>query len=198
MSVDVHLEGLPEVRRLLAQFQGRELQNKMRQAVRAGAKPFQGTLRSAAANDVEGNVPMSFTKVPAAKVSTRGGASGRDIEARVRPKSPLFNIFEPGASAHVISPNAHTTQRAGRRSGIYIDRRGLERGRRKPILRGPAGKSTWDPKGRKRPAAFFSTKPVRHPGFRARPIMPSAFRAGEAAAIDAVADAIFEIAGAAR
>jgi hypothetical protein len=165
MTEIVHLEGLPQVRKMLDQFEGQQLQNKMRVAVRAGLKSFQKTL--AFEGDTPGH-PHSFTKVPAGKVTTHGGASGREIEGSVRPKSPLFNIFEPGARGHTIAP-------------------------KKGILAGPAGSGGWDAKGRKRKAAFFARGPVSHPGMSARPILPAAFSAGESAASDAVANAIFKM-----
>jgi hypothetical protein len=160
----IHLEGLPQVRKMIDSVSGRELQNRQRRAVRAAAKPMQAALKVQAATPGH---PRSFTKVPAAKVTTRGGTSGRDVEARVRPKSPLFNIFEPGAGSHTIKP------------------------RRKKALGGPAGGSGWSAEGRKRPAAFFARGPVSHPGFAARPILPAAFAAGEAAAMTAFEQALF-------
>ncbi len=162
----VHLEGLPAVRKMLDQFEGQQLQNKMRTAVRAGLKPFQAQLKFE--GDTPGH-PHSFTKVPAGKVTTRGGASGREIEGYVRPSSPLFNIFEPGAGSHTIAP------------------------RRKAMLAGPAGGGGWDAKGRKRKGAFFARGPVSHPGMRARPELPAAFAAAEGAATDAIANAIFKM-----
>lgn len=178
----VTVAGLPEVRRLLAQFEGQELQNKMRVAVRAGLRPFQASLRVEAAG---AGHPRSFTKVPAGTVTTHGGASGREIEGYVRPKSPLFNIFEPGAGSHEISPNRSVTARPGRKGGKP----------RKPILAGPAGGASWTAEGRKRPAAFFSTSAVTHPGMAARPIMPRAFAAAQEASTDAMAKAIFAMTG---
>lgn len=162
----IHLEGLPAVRKMLDQFEGQQLQNKMRTAVRAGLKPFQAQLKFE--GDTPGH-PHSFTKVPAGKVTTRGGESGREIEGYVRPSSPLFNIFEPGAGAHTIAP------------------------RRKAMLAGPAGGGGWDAKGRKRKGAFFARGPVSHPGMRARPELPAAFAAAEGAATDAIANAIFKM-----
>ncbi|MHB8459113.1 MAG: hypothetical protein ACYDAK_05325 [Candidatus Limnocylindrales bacterium] len=163
----VRVVGVAPIMRMLEQFEGQPLQNAMRRAVRAGAKPFQATLKSVAASS---SVPRSFQKVPAPKVTTHGG-SGRSIEAYVRPKSPLFNIFEPGAGVHTISPGS-----AG-------------------VLGGPAGPGGWSTAGRKRPGDFFSRGPVSHPGMRARPILPAAFAMGEPASVDAMANAIFQITG---
>lgn len=163
MSATISFVGLREAERMVDEFSDKELANKMRRAVRAGLKPFQEQLKFE--GDTPGH-PHSFTKVPAGKVSTRGGASGREIYGYVRPKSPLFNIFEPGAKAHTITP-------------------------KQAVLAGPAGSGSWTAEGRKRSGAFFSTKPVRHPGMAARPMLPAAFAAGALAAEDAVANAIF-------
>ncbi|HZV26448.1 MAG TPA: hypothetical protein VFG00_09160, partial [Acidothermaceae bacterium] len=126
VTEEVRVVGLPAIMKLLSQYEGQPLQNAMRKAVRAGAKPFQASLKAVAASS---RVPRSFQKVPAAKVTTHGG-SGRSVEAYVRPKSPLFNSFEPGAGAHTISPGAGG------------------------LLGGPAGGDGWTTAGRKRPAAF--------------------------------------------
>jgi hypothetical protein len=129
--------------------------------VRAAAKPMQSALKSVAAG---ADVPRSFQNVPAAKVSTRGGSSGREVEARVRPKSPLFNIFEPGAGEHSIEG---------------------------ALLAGPEGGSSWTSAGRKRPAVFAARGRVRHPGMAARSILPAAFARGAPEAERILADAIF-------
>jgi hypothetical protein len=193
MITAVHLEGLPQVRAMLSQFEGQELQNKMRKAVRAGAKPFQAGLKVAAAT---AGHPRSFQKVPAAHVTTRGGASGRSIEAWVRPKSPLFNIFEPGAKAHTIKPGKVHRQhsvRGGRANKGQYSGPGAVARSGGAVLAGPAGSGSWDNTGRKRAAAFFSTKPVRHPGMKARPILEAAFMARLSESEDAIAQAIFSI-----
>jgi hypothetical protein len=189
------VEGGDEVRRMLDRYQGREMQNALRRAVRAGGKVMQASLKVAAAAEPSGNVPDSFKKVPAPKVSTRGGLSGRDIVAKVRPKSPLFNIFEPGAGPHDIAPGAFVTGRAGRTGGIHIGRSGQMVGARKPLLAGPAGGSSWDPVGRKRGGRFFAKRTVHHPGMKSREILPSAFAAGRPAAQLAIAEAIFTFTG---
>jgi hypothetical protein len=155
---------------MVNELTGRQFQNRIRKAVRAGAKPFQGELKSEAASRHGGaeNLPASFAKVPAAKTSTRGGSvAGGQVEAYVRPSSPLFNVFEPGAGAHEIAPHA-----GGR-------------------LGGPAGPGGWSAAGRKRGGAFFARGAVRHPGMAARPILPSSFAAKVGAAETAVAQAIF-------
>lgn len=155
------IQGIPEAERAIDQLDGKDRTNTLRRAVRAAAKPMQSALVATAAG---ADVPRSFQKVPAAKVSTRGGQSGREIEARVRPKSPLFNIFEPGAGAHEIEGE---------------------------LLAGPAGGSGWTSEGRKRPTAFAARGRVRHPGMAARPILPAAFTRGAPEAERILAEAIF-------
>ena len=155
---------MPACEKAVANLDGPALQNGLRRAVRAAAKPFQQALITVAGS---ADVPRSFRKVPAARVSTHGGASGRDVTATVRPKSPLFNIYEPGAKGHTIAP---------RRAGA---------------LGGPAGSGSWDNAGRKRGADFFSAGPVEHPGMAAHPILHIAFGMAEGAASAAFADAIF-------
>ena len=164
MGAIVSFYGLPEVRKMLAQYSDQEIQNSLRRGARAGIAEFRAELRSEAAS--RSDLPHSFRKTKT-RTTTRGGASGREIEAYVRPSSPLFNIFEPGAGAHTIAP---------RRAGA---------------LGGPAGSGSWDSVGRKRPGAFFSSGPVRHPGMRARPLLSPAFNARLGRAEDAVANAIF-------
>lgn len=151
------ITGVDPIQKALEGLDGRDRQNTERRAVRAAGKPFQTALKAAASS---ANVPRSFQKVPAIKISTRGGVSGRDVVGTVRPKSPLFNIFEPGAREHTIAPGSRA-------------------------LGGPAGGGSWDPRGRKRPAAFFSGEAVRHPGMKARPILPTAFNAASSAAFEA-------------
>jgi hypothetical protein len=159
--------GLHEAEKLLDGFTGKDLRNAERRAVRAAANAFKPEIVAAARGrhgSGSGNVPASFAKVPAAKVSAHLGA---DVSASIRPKSPLFNIFEPGAGAHVIAP------------------------RRKGQLAGPAGPGGWTKDGRKRRADFYAHGAVRHPGMSARPILPGAFSAGSERAVDAAAAAIF-------
>lgn len=199
-TVDYHVEGVPEVRAMLAAFQGRELQNRMRKVVRAGAQPFRPALSAAAASDAGGNVPASFTKVGPPKVTTRGGDSGREIQAYVRPKSPLFNIFQPGAGPHQIAPGHAYHERmripkgyqgAGRWVRGRLLRIGGGRSGGRPVLIGPRGSTSWDPKGRKRGAKFFSAKTVTHPGMKPRDILTPAFAAGLPAAQEAIVAALF-------
>jgi len=182
--------GIPEARRALEGLDGKDRANAMRRAVRAAAKPMQAALKATAAG---ADVPRSFQKVPAAKVSTRGGANGREIEARVRPKSPLFNIFEPGAEAHDIAPGkVHREHSVRGKKGRYAGPGAVTR-TGPGFLAGPAADSqgSWDPVGRKRGGRFFARRTVHHPGMSSREILPSAFQAGRTAAQVAIAEAIF-------
>jgi hypothetical protein len=172
--VSIEVEGMDGVRRMLAPWvsgtgpnasAARALHNRLRRAVRAGAKPFQAGLKAAAVAEPTGNVPNSFRKVPAAKVSAsmrRGG----EIVAKVKPKSPLFNVFEPGAGGHDITG---------------------------PFLGGPAGaQEHWSQAGRKRAKGFAAHGTVHHPGMKARPLRPTAFAAGKGPALMAIARVLFE------
>jgi hypothetical protein len=160
----VVIQGADRVQKMLDRFHGAVLKNRLRRAVRAGAKPFQEGLKAAASSEPTGNVPASFKKVPAAKVSASARLGG-DIVARVRPKSPLFNVFEPGAGAHEISGE---------------------------MMAGPAGAGGWSQAGRKRAHAFGARGRVRHPGMKARPILPTAFSSKLGDAQRRVAAVIFE------
>jgi hypothetical protein len=160
----VLITGADEILKVLDGLDGKDRQNTERRAVRAAAKPFQASLKSAAAS---ADVPRSFQKVPAAKISTHGGASGRAVVAKVRPSSPLFNIFQPGAGAPQIAPKAP------------------------PRQFGQVGSGSWDPAGRKRPDTFAAHGPVRHPGLAARDILGPAFAEAEAAAMQAFEAVIF-------
>lgn len=157
----VRITGAEEITKVLDGLDGRDRQNLLRRAVRAGSKPFQAALSANAA--ARSDVPKSFRKVPAAKVSAsmrRGG----DIVAVVRPKSPLFNIFQPGAGEHDIAGD---------------------------FMFGQVGSATWEPAGRKRPDTFAAHGSVRHPGLKARDMLGPAFAVGHAAASKAFADVIF-------
>lgn len=157
----IRVTGARSIEEELEKLDGKDRANTERRAVRAATKPFIASMRQTASSS---DVPRSFQKIPAARVSTRRGDGGRGIGATVRPKSPLFNIFEPGAGEHEISGD---------------------------LLAGPSGSSSWDASGRKRPEAFAARGAVSHPGFKGRPITPRAFAAGEAAALKAMADVIF-------
>lgn len=154
MPITLDLRGAPEAKAMLEQFAGRELVNRMRRAVRAGGNEFKKGVEDAARSEPTGNVPESFQKVRV-RISAsmrRGGIP----TAIVRPKSPLFNIFEPGAGEHDMPPGA-----------------------------GAAGEHF-------RSRAFVSRRGVRHPGMKARPILPTAFDDKLHPAEDAVARVLFE------
>lgn len=163
MATIVDVRGVPGALRALDRYDGKELQNRLRRGARAGAAQFRDELRAEA--KARSDLPRSFSRTKT-KTTTRGGRSGRDIQVSVRPKSPLFNIFEPGAGQHTIPAGA-----AG--------------------LGGPAGESGWTSEGRKRPADFFSRSAVSHPGMEARPLLPAVFARRVGRAEDAIAEAIF-------
>lgn len=184
--VSIDLRGLPAVRRLLATVDDKERTNRERRAVRAAGNVFKPVLAAAARSrhgSGSGNVPASFSRIRV-RVSS-SNRRGRQPTAIIKPRSPLFNIFEPGAGAHQIVPGSagHNSSRPSRPTGTHSHKTG------KRALGGPAGQGGWDAVGRKRPGAFFTTKPVRHPGLAARPILPGAFSSGVAPA-EAVAIAI--------
>lgn len=92
MKLDLDLQGLPEVQKMLAQFTGRELHNRTRRALRAGTRTLRGPLRSAASS---GRYPRSFRR-------TRTRAHRNPLGVSVSPGSPLSPIFEHGARPHAI------------------------------------------------------------------------------------------------
>lgn len=160
-GVTIRFVGMDRVKAMLAKFDARSMNNRLRRGARAGAAEFRTELRSEGAGS---QFPHSFRKTKSSS-STHGGA-GQEIEARVRPASPLFNIFGPGAGQHTITPTAGA-------------------------LFGSAGSTGWDPVGRKRRGVFASRKPVRHPGMASRPLLEPSFNARQARAQDAIAAAIF-------
>lgn len=96
-SVTISLEGLPEVRQLLQQFEGRQLNNRTRRALRAGAKVFRTGLRDEARS--RSDLPKTFAK-------TRTRAHRNPLGVSVSPQSPLSSIFEGGAVSHQIAPKS--------------------------------------------------------------------------------------------
>ena len=90
LSLD--LQGLPECQAMLAQFEGRELNNRARRALRAGIRVLRGPLRAKASS---GRFPSKFKR-------TRTRAHRNPIGVSVSPGSPLSTIFEHGARPHAI------------------------------------------------------------------------------------------------
>lgn len=90
---DIDLRGDKEVQEMLGQFIGRQLVNRIRRMVRAGAAVFRTALRDEARS--RGDLPVSFAK-------TRTKAHRNPIGVSVRVASPLVNIFEHGAVSHPI------------------------------------------------------------------------------------------------
>lgn len=159
-----------KVRAMLAQYEPREMHNRLRRGTRAGGAVYRTALRSYARS--RGDVPDFFSKT-----RTRSSASMRSgIYTRVRPRSPLLNIFEGGADSHEIAPGQRTSgpTSAGRRRSLTG----------KMLLSGKAGQ-------RWRSRDFVASMPVRHPGMAARPILAPVFEAATGAARRATALAVF-------
>jgi hypothetical protein len=170
-TVSIDLRGMPEVKKMLASVDDRERQNRERRAVRAASAPLRAGLKDTAASEPTGNVPKSFQRV-----RTRVSASARrggEVVAFTKPRSALFNIFEPGAGEHTIAPKG------------------------KPLAGYGGGFGFWTQGSRKRSKSFFSRKAVRHPGMTARPILPTAFEGNVAKAEAAAVAVIFGTGGSA-
>jgi hypothetical protein len=165
-TVTVDIRGLAATQKLLATVDDKERFNRERRAVRAAGNIFKPALVASARAHHGGseNVPASFAKVRI-KVSS-SNRRGRMPTAIIRPTSPLFNIFEPGASPHDIAPKAG-------------------------LMGGPAGSGGWSKEGRKRPGAFAARGTVHHPGMSSRALLPGVFAANVSQAEDAAAAIIF-------
>lgn len=92
-AIELDVTGTEEANRLLAEYAGRQLQNRMRRATRAGAKVFREAIRAEA--KTRGDLPATMAK-------TRTLNHRNPIGVSVGPRSPLWNIFEHGAQAHAI------------------------------------------------------------------------------------------------
>lgn len=192
--VAIDLRGMPEVRAMIHSVDDKERVNRERRAVRAAGNVFKPIVAAEAASrhgSGSGNVPASFRKVRV-KVSS-SNRRGRQPTAIIRPRSPLFNIFEPGASSHTITPG----QVGGNSSRPSRPTATRARSSGKHILAGPAGSGSWDDVGRKRSGAFFARGPVHHPGMSSRAILPSAFGSGADKAANVATAIIFGRSGAA-
>jgi hypothetical protein len=137
-------KGGKQVHKLMNSLSNRELQNRTRRAVRKGTAVGRKALRAEARSRAD--IPNSF-----AKTKTRNHRL--PIASSVEPASPLFHIFEPGATSHTIAPGK-----------LQVS------GNRPMLLSGPAGK-----RGRER--AFLASQPVTHPGMAARPLVAPVFAA---------------------
>lgn len=109
-DVTIDLRGLPEVKAMLAQVQGQPLQNRVRRALRAGAKPIREEMRRKGKAGWP-NRPASFNK-------TRTRGHRNPVGVSVSPKSALSTIFEHGAAIHVIEPK-HGRDLVNRETGFY-------------------------------------------------------------------------------
>ncbi len=92
-SFDIDVRGLPETQEMLAQVTGRQLQNRTKRAVRAGAKVMREGLRSEVR--ARSDLPKSFAK-------TKTSSHRNPIGVSVAPTSLLARIFEHGARSHSI------------------------------------------------------------------------------------------------
>lgn len=202
MGEFVSVTGQSAVLRELDLYAPQARQNLERRAVRAGANVVKKQMSFEA--DAPGH-PHSFTKVKVRISSSM--RSGGVPSALVRPSSPLFNIFEPGAHGHAIAPGSKGAApergpsrltRAGTEMKHRYATRGHKTGRR--ALAGRAGGSDWpadhSQAGRDRDSAFFSTGPVRHPGMSPRSILPATLKASAAEAQRVMAELIMNPAGA--
>lgn len=104
-AITVSIDGLPATKRLLEQFEGRQLQNRMRRALRAGAKVVRNEMRDQARS--RSDLPKSFAK-------TRTRAHRNPLGVSVSPKSPLSSIFEHGAKSHTIAPSGSSRALVGK------------------------------------------------------------------------------------
>lgn len=96
-AITVNLTGRAEVQRMFEEFHGAKLNNRIRRALRRGAKEFRTELRAQAST--RSDLPRTFRK-------TRTRAHRNPLGVSVSPQSPLSNIFEGGARPHIISPKA--------------------------------------------------------------------------------------------
>lgn len=90
--IDFDVRGMDEVKHMLAQVQGRELNNRMRRSLRAAVAALRGPLRAAASTN---RYPRKFRR-------TRTRAHRNPLGVSVSPGSPLSTIFEHGARPHAI------------------------------------------------------------------------------------------------
>lgn len=90
----IDLRGLPEVNQMLAQFEGKALNNRMRRSLRGAGAVFRKRMR-AAGRMGWANRPRSFNR-------TRTRNHRNPLGVSVSPQSALSNIFEGGAGPHGI------------------------------------------------------------------------------------------------
>lgn len=96
MSI-VDISGVPEVRKMLGEFTGGKLNNRLRRALRAGVKPIRVEMRHKGSS---GGFPRRFK-------TTRTRAHRNPLGVSVSPQSPLSTIFEHGARPHMIGAISH-------------------------------------------------------------------------------------------
>jgi hypothetical protein len=91
-GVTVDIRGLPEVKKLLDQFDERQINNRMRRGLRAGVAVFRKELRNRTRS---GRYPRKMR-------ATRTRSHRNPLGVSVSPVSQLAPIFEHGAKAHAI------------------------------------------------------------------------------------------------
>jgi hypothetical protein len=110
MTLSVDITGEQAVKDMLEQVQGRQLNNRMRRGLRAGAGVFRKAMRGRGGGNWPRR-PKSFHK-------TRTRPHRIPLGVSVSPQSPLSTIYEHGARPHAIpirtGPSAgHVVQHPG-------------------------------------------------------------------------------------
>ncbi len=91
-SIDVDIRGMPEVKKLLGQFEGAPLNNRIRRSLRAAVAVIRPAMRTKARS---GGFPKKFAR-------TRTRPHRNPLGVSISPGSPLSTIFEHGARPHAI------------------------------------------------------------------------------------------------
>lgn len=91
-SIDFDLKGLPEVQKMLAQFEGAPLNNRIRRSLRAAVAVIRPAMRTKARS---GGFPKKFAR-------TRTRPHRNPLGVSISPGSPLSTVFEHGARPHAI------------------------------------------------------------------------------------------------
>lgn len=119
----IDLRGLPEVNKMLGQFEGAPLRNRTRRALRGAGAVYRKRMRSG------GN--RGWAKRPKSFYQTRTRNHQNPLSVSVAPKSPLSTIFEGGASDHRIGASGQVLSNFGSRrqggadfSGGFFSARG--------------------------------------------------------------------------
>ncbi|MEO5965220.1 MAG: hypothetical protein ABIR11_07120 [Candidatus Limnocylindrales bacterium] len=114
MGAVFDIQGLPEVNKMLEQFEGRELTNRTRRGLRAGAAEYRKRMRVKGGGGWA-NRPRGFYK-------TRTRNHRNPLGVSVAPQSPLSTIFENGAGRHPIAPRAGSVLASGQGESPFFAR----------------------------------------------------------------------------